>query len=953
MVEVRLNRLCAALAFIFVCASLLMASCSTPEFKFVDSTSTRPPHCQDQLQDEGESDIDCGGACLPCSLTQHCNTVGDCTDGECIAGTCQAEGCNDQNQTGSETDVDCGGGGCKTCPVGRGCSIGSDCQTGVCGEQGCAEPTCGDRVSNGEESDIDCGGRDCSKCVAGQHCLIPSDCVGNDCNAGTCALSCAAGLGNCDGNPSNGCETNLRTDADHCGDCATGCTLMNANASCAGGVCRVESCVLPFDDCNGQPADGCEVNTKTDVDNCGACAAKPCPTLNGVASCADSKCALTCAENFSDCDGVPGNGCEKDVSRDINNCGGCGKACTASAGKTAWCRKGQCGETVCATGRGDCNGDPDDDPTHGGCETDLKTDVDSCGACGTACGISGGQAQCSAGVCSVKSCSAGLADCTGGYADGCETKTSTDINNCGTCGKPCSTANGTPACVSGACQVKTCTAPYADCNGSVTDGCEINTLTNQTHCGICVGASANCDTAFANASGQCTSGVCTLKACATDYSNCDGVPSNGCEVNLKTDPNHCGTCAIACSGAGAKGPNCALGTCAPQCTGTLISCSNPQNGCLIDRTSDDNNCNGCGKLCDNTSGAHLDAQGNHCTAGSCAPSCAASWDDCDGNPGNGCERPVGTDIANCGGCGVTCGSTNVMGAPSCGNGKCTSTCLPNLAKCGAPEAGCDTPLGTVTNCTKCNEACTGATKLCSPGVGCVAHFDIGVVGSAITAQSGFEMSITPILSKDHTLTNSKASGRSRIVLVGVTATEPYLSSTKFVSYNGTVMHLAIEAKSTEGQSYAGIYYLLDGELPVLAGTYPVKVQFSTSAQNGVGAFTASEFQNVQQTATPFVTSVAAPSDVDCLIQATRGVALNFNQAGSFGYVVIAARAGTGAMATPGTVAETMNLIQSQPSPLAGLAGYTGPIGGNSTPSWNVSNCPNTAGAGVVLKRVGD
>ena len=128
MVEVRLNRLCAALAFIFVCASLLMASCSTPEFKFVDSTSTRPPHCQDQLQDEGESDIDCGGACLPCSLTQHCNTVGDCTDGECIAGTCQAEGCNDQNQTGSETDVDCGGGGCKTCPVGRGCSIGSDCR---------------------------------------------------------------------------------------------------------------------------------------------------------------------------------------------------------------------------------------------------------------------------------------------------------------------------------------------------------------------------------------------------------------------------------------------------------------------------------------------------------------------------------------------------------------------------------------------------------------------------------------------------------------------------------------------------------------------------------------------------------------------------------------------------------------------------------------------------------
>src|SRR4051812_41549792 len=158
MVEVRLSRLCAALALILVCVSFLLASCSTPEFKFVDSNPSQPPHCQNSQRDEGESDVDCGGACTPCELTEHCSTASDCREGECIEGTCQSANCNDGNQNDTETDVDCGGGACKTCPVDGGCGVGTDCQTGVCGERGCAAPTCGDRVPNGNESDIDCGG---------------------------------------------------------------------------------------------------------------------------------------------------------------------------------------------------------------------------------------------------------------------------------------------------------------------------------------------------------------------------------------------------------------------------------------------------------------------------------------------------------------------------------------------------------------------------------------------------------------------------------------------------------------------------------------------------------------------------------------------------------------------------------------------------------------------------
>jgi len=955
MVLVRLSRLFAALAFVSVCAGFLLVSCATPEFKFVDN-GTQPSHCQNQQRDEGESDVDCGGACSPCSLTQQCNTGTDCRDSECIDGTCQAASCTDGSQTESETDVDCGGGSCKGCPVGGGCSVGLDCLSGVCSEQGCAAPTCGDRAPNGNETDIDCGGGDCDPCVAGQKCLTPSDCVGNECTAGVCALSCAAGTGNCDGNSSNACETNLRTDADHCGDCGTACTLDNATASCSGGVCRVESCVAPYDDCNGDPSDGCETNTTASLENCGACAAKPCPALNGTPYCSDAKCGLTCDKNFADCDGEAGNGCEKDVSRDINNCGGCGKTCSASAGKTAWCRDGQCGETTCAAGRGDCNGDPDDDPANNGCETDLKTDIDSCGTCGNICGVANGQAQCTAGACSVKSCSVGFDDCTGGYADGCETKTTTDLSNCGNCGKTCTTANGTPACVSGACQVKTCSGTYADCNGTVSDGCETNTATSQTHCGACTGDSVNCDTLFPHSSGQCTNSACVLKTCATGYDNCNGVPSDGCESNLKTDVNHCGVCTTACSSTGtsSSGTSCAAGVCSPQCKGTLLSCSNPQNGCTIDGATDENNCGGCGKVCLNTSAAHVDSSGNQCLSGACNPSCASLYDDCDSNPNNGCEKSVAADITNCGACNVACGSTNTTATPTCASGSCKFQCQTGWAACGAPAAGCATPLGTLSDCTACGDACTGANKYCT-ATGCVAHFDIGVVGTPVSTIVGFEsVTMGPLTATaNHTLVNDKADNVSRIVLVGVTAVEPYFN-TEFVWYGGTLMHAAVETKTTETTgTYAGIFYLLDSELQATGGTYAVKVQFFNGTTNGTGAFSVSEFKNVQQAPAPFVTTTAQPSDTNCSNPSTRSVALSFSQAGSFGYVVMGGRQGTNALAVPGTVTETMNLVRNQPAPLAALAGYAGPINGNSTLSWTMSNCANTAAVGVVLKRVGD
>lgn len=49
------------------------------------------------------------------------------------------------------------------------------------------------------------------------------------------------------------------------------CSGPNLVASCQGGTCA-STCNAGFADCNGDiPRDGCEVNTQTDINNCGAC----------------------------------------------------------------------------------------------------------------------------------------------------------------------------------------------------------------------------------------------------------------------------------------------------------------------------------------------------------------------------------------------------------------------------------------------------------------------------------------------------------------------------------------------------------------------------------------------------------------------------------------------------------------------------------------------------------
>jgi hypothetical protein len=200
---------------------------------------------------------------------------------------------------------------------------------------------------------------------------VPVSDAGNGGDAGS-ILECAAGKADCDANAANGCETNLKTDADHCGTCATRCVIDHGTPTCSAGLCAVDGCTAPYQDCNGKPDDGCESNTRIDAANCGVCG-QVCVATNGTASCVASSCQISCALGFGDCDANTDNGCEATLGTDSANCGACAVKCgTLNAASTS-CVSGGC-SPVCNAGFGAC-GDP-----RTGCDTALST-ADHCGTC--------------------------------------------------------------------------------------------------------------------------------------------------------------------------------------------------------------------------------------------------------------------------------------------------------------------------------------------------------------------------------------------------------------------------------------------------------------------------------------------------------------------------------------------------------------------------------------------
>jgi hypothetical protein len=144
--------------------------------------------CKDQIQNQDETGVDCGGSCLPCDIGADCARNADCT-GEYCAGNVCADHCLSKVQESDETDVDCGGVTCDPCTDLHKCKKASDCESSVCSKGKCAPATCSDQVKNQDETDIDCGGV-CSQtqgCATGKRCNTSADCDSFICSAGKCS----------------------------------------------------------------------------------------------------------------------------------------------------------------------------------------------------------------------------------------------------------------------------------------------------------------------------------------------------------------------------------------------------------------------------------------------------------------------------------------------------------------------------------------------------------------------------------------------------------------------------------------------------------------------------------------------------------------------------------------------------------------------------------------------
>ena len=121
-------------------------------------------------------------------------------------------------------------------------------------------------------------------------------------------------------------------------------------------------------------------------------------------------------------------------------------------------------------------------------------------------------------------CSTGYANADNNITNGCETNLMTSPANCGAVGNAVNIPNATGACVNGQPTLVSCFSGFANVDGNLSNGCEVNLMTSTAHCGA-VGNAVN----IPNATGACAAGVAVLVACNPGWFNVNGSLVDGCE----------------------------------------------------------------------------------------------------------------------------------------------------------------------------------------------------------------------------------------------------------------------------------------------------------------------------------------------------------------------------------------------------------------------------------------
>ncbi|MEM9188270.1 MAG: hypothetical protein AAGF12_03800 [Myxococcota bacterium] len=546
------------------------------------------------------------------------------------------------------------------------------------------------------------------------------------------AERCDEADNDCDGEVDEGFD--FASDPRNCGGCNQACAENpdRASARCEAGECRL-TCDEGFEDCNQLVNDGCEA-ALTSAESCGSCE-KQCSGVTPL--CQQGECVDNCSDGFTLCD----NACV-DTATDLANCGRCGESCSPP-NSTPVCENGSCMVDECDPGFGDC------DETVPGCEQDLLMDASNCGRCDRACDVEGGMATCVAGECDIGMCDPGRGNCDMDGDNGCETNTNEDPMNCGRCEMACSLPNSTPTCTAGACVLGPCVAPFDDCNADPADGCEVDTSMSVDHCGMC-----NAPCMLPNTDVHaCAGSQCEVMTCLPGFENCDSMNPNGCEINTTTDPLNCGGCNNNCDLPNVDVHGCdATGCTIVSCDMNFGDCDGvASNGCEVDLLTSAKFCGGCaatnectmGDACVNgmcascPSGCNCSAD---CTTGACVctSACTCNWTcsgNCTGlgcNDGSTCEVRASTgnvgavcrdgstcnyDFRGVSNAGVTCrgGSECTINCASSSTSNCESINCVDGARCALI---CGGPGGSASNCSflacPSEVACPGGNvKLCN------------------------------------------------------------------------------------------------------------------------------------------------------------------------------------------------------------------------------------------------
>ena len=208
--------------------------------------------CDEVCVDPMTDDANCGGCGNFCnSGSDGCDPMPPRTRYGCANGACTVLKCQDPSAdcNGDLGQSVCGGDGCEveSLDTTENCgACGIKCAAGLsCIDEGngfeCGIPCvkfgkvfCGDRCADLLTDRAHCGS-------CGAFCGEPGPNQASVCAKGICAYECAPGFGDCNGDPTDGCETNLAVHPANCGACGNECDIA-AGQPCIEGACLMTEC---------------------------------------------------------------------------------------------------------------------------------------------------------------------------------------------------------------------------------------------------------------------------------------------------------------------------------------------------------------------------------------------------------------------------------------------------------------------------------------------------------------------------------------------------------------------------------------------------------------------------------------------------------------------------------------------------------------------------------------